>query len=55
MSYRKIEHAAAVLIDGVVVVARVQSGLSVSTIFVRFLVAFHCWYDLFFDVTTRIT
>ncbi len=50
VSYRKIECAAAVLIDGVVVVARVQSGLSVSTIFGRFLVAlvarfiFRCYH-----------
>ncbi len=35
-SHRKIERTAAVLIDGVVVIARVQSGLSVSNIFGSF-------------------
>ncbi len=35
-SYRKIEGAAAILIGGVVVIACVRSGLSVSTIFGSF-------------------
>ncbi len=38
-SYRKVNRAAAVVIDSVVVIACVQSGLMVSSIFGSFLVA----------------
>ncbi len=53
-SYRNINRAAAVVIDSVVVIARVQSGLTVTTIHGIWLpLAWQC--GLCFNVTTRIT
>ncbi len=53
VSYRKVNRAAAVVIDSVVVIPRTQSALVVSTIFGSFLVALAV--RLLFNVTTRIT
>ncbi len=46
-SYRKIERATAVLSDGVVIIARVQSGLSVSMYLVVLVFALAARFNLY--------